>query len=263
MGFQSPYRINETNGTNLYMLLKLLRDGLIAFVLSATASSGLSQVRLTDVVVFGTDANGNWFNQPNVWETRPGGNFNNWIQSGAEGGPFVNGPSDAAVQPNLSLTLGDNSFRLFGKPGAPIGYFGINLFFDGAETPSISAFGPMLVRSTSQHIFAADGAPNTPRPIPSFNTGYLFPGANSLSFVSADQVITLTDFYWASPSVYSLDLTGELSTSPDGANDFVGGITLAITPVPEPHALLWVVGLGAVMTIHYRRRISRNQRQIG
>lgn len=199
----------------------------------AAALCAFSQVQLTDVVVYSTSSSGTW-TTPDTWETRPGGNFNIWIQGGASGGPFLNGPADSAVRPNISLSAGTSSFRLFGAPGLDAPYFGINLFFNGSSTPSISAFGPMST-STGVHTFTANSATQTPKAIPGALTGYIFPGAGTLSFTQGGQTITLTDFYWAKQSVYSLDLTGPSSTTPDGSLDYVGGITFTI--VPEPNLL--------------------------
>jgi len=218
---------------NKIMKLSIKKTVLFAAVAQAAAFCAFSQVQLTDVVVFSTTSSGTWTN-PDTWETRPGGNFNVWIQGGAPGGPFLNGPTDSAVQPNISLSAGTNSFRLFGAPGLDAAYFGINLFFNGSSTPSISAFGPMST-STSVHTFTANSATQTPKTIPGPLTGYVFPGAGTLSFTQGGQTITLTDFYWAKQSVYSLDLTGASSVGSDGALDYVGSITFTI--VPEPHLL--------------------------
>lgn len=221
--------------------------------------TAFAQVQLTDVVVFGADSTGNWFRQPNVWETRTGGSFNVWIQSGEPNGNFLTGPSDEKVRPNITLDTGEISFSLYGAPGASISHFGINLFFNSLETPSISAFGPMLTSATETHTFAADAAPNTPKTIPGFNTGYAFPGAGTLSFVSGEQVITLTDFYWATPSAFGLDLVRGDAVQPDGVNDFAGGITLAVTAVPEPKFTLWVVAcLSALPVLFKCRRVKKS-----
>jgi len=155
---------------------------------------------LTDITVFGCDSSGS-YGGIDVWVTRPSSFIAAvFIQSGASGGPFLNGPDNAHVQPSISLSLGTPSFRLLGDPGENSPYFGINLFFNGSTTPSISAFAPMLT-SPGSHSFLADSSPNTSGP-PDVGTVH---GAGSLSFGSGGQHITLTDFYWAEPSVYNLD----------------------------------------------------------
>lgn len=178
------------------------------------------------------------------------------IQNGASGGPFLNGPSNAAVQPNISLSSGLNAFRLLWEAGSDNGHFGISLFFNGSSTPSITTFAPMLT-APGTHNFAADSAANTPMPVPGVNNGYAFSGAGTLSFVSGSQMITLTDFYWATPSVNNLDLVGASSTGPDGIADYVGGITLSVTTVPEPHMSQWAFGCLAGMMV-YRNRKTRS-----
>lgn len=217
-----------------------------ALVLPLVSASG--QTYLTDITIFSADAGGNWVG-PDIWETRYQENFDIWIQSGAPGGPFLNGPTSATAQPNISLPLGVSTFTLLAEPGADSSLFGINLFFNGSVTPSISAFGPML-SAPGPHSFLADGAPVTAAPV-----GPTLPGAGTLSFVSGNELIALTDFFWATPSAYNLDLVGGFSTGPDGNNDYVGGITFSVTSVPEPQLSLWAVGLLAgMMAVHRRGR---------
>mgnify|MGYP001544733186 FL=1 len=161
---------------------------LLAVALPSIADA---QVRLTDVVTFGADTAGTLLYQPDVWETRPNGNFNNWLQSLPDG-TFLNGPSDSQVQPNIKLSPGTNSFRFYGSPGIDNPNFGINLFFDGSATPSISAFGPMLTNVAQVHSFSPNSGSPTPQTVPVYNSG--IPGAGTLSFVSGNQLITLTDY---------------------------------------------------------------------
>jgi hypothetical protein len=224
-----------------------------ALALPLTSASG--QIQLTDITIFSADAAGNWV-PPDIWETRYQENFDIWIQSGAPGGPFLNGPTSANAQPNISLPLGVSTFTLLGDPGADSSLFGINLFFNGSVTPSISAYGPML-SAPGPHNFVADGAPYTAAADPI--EANPFPSAGTLSFVSGNELISLTDFYWATPSVYNLDLVGGFSTGADGINDYVGGITFSITSVPEPQLSLWAIGLLAgVMAVHHKARRPQN-----
>lgn len=212
------------------MKFNLKKTLLLTVATQLSVISAFSQLQLTDVVVFSTTSSGTW-TTPDTWETRPGGNYNVWIQS-ASSGLFLNGPSDGSVQPNITIPGGSSSFRLFGAPGLDAGYFGINLFFNGSTTPSISAFGPMST-TTGSHSFIANSATQTPKSVPGFLTGYFFPGAGALSFTQGGQTITLTDFYWAKQSVYGLDLTGQSAVGADGSLDYVGGITLSVVPEPQ------------------------------
>jgi len=223
---------------------------LLSAALAASVATVSAQPHLTDVTVFGVQADGNWANV-NIWETRPGNNWNVWIQEGTSG-PFLNGPSDAAARPNIALSPGSSSFRFYSAPGADHPYFGINLFFDGSETPSISAYGPMLTLD-GPHSFAANGAQYTALPVGSID-GIFTPGAGTLSFTVGGYEVTLTDFYWAQQSVFGLDLTGQTSLGADGALDYVGGATLSVVAVPEPQASLYLICTLAGMAAAYRRR---------
>ena len=228
--------------------------GPAAVFLSLTLANASAQVQLTDIVVFGAGSSGSWLGQPDVWDTQPAKNYNVWIQSGPSGGPFLNGPTASAAQPNISLSSGNDAFRMLGDPGINNGNFGISLFFNGSSTPSISAFGPMLTSPSQPHAFTADSAPYTPT-VSGANYGSVFPGAGALTFTSGDQVITLTDFYWATPSVYGLDLVGQNSIGPDGQLDYVGGISLNVSTVPEPQFPILALGCLAGMGLFRRQRI--------
>lgn len=224
-------------------------------VLAAGVREAPGQGRLTDVVVFSADASGNWTG-PDVWHTRPNGNYEVFIQSGSSGGAFLNGPTSTNVQPNIALVPGNNSFRLFTDPGANYPDFGINLFFNGSSVPSISAFVAMSTSALGTNAFSANAATHTPKPFPGVNTGYNFPGAGVLSFLTGNQQISLTGFYWASPSVYKLDNVSGYAVGPDGINDFVGGITLSVTQVPEPTLALWGFGILTGL-VGLRRQLKR------
>jgi hypothetical protein len=200
----------------------------------------LGAQQLTDITVFGAYSNGSYSSVDN-WDTRTAMNNNVWIQS-VSSGLFLNGPSDAAARPNISLSSGTSTFTLFGNPGANQNYFGINLFFDGAGTPSISVYAPMKT-ATGADVFYANSASVTAPPT---SPSPYIPGAGTLSFVSGSERITVTDFYWATPSLLNLDLVGSTSIGADGVKDFVGGITLTVTQVPEPQVALWLAAISAL-----------------
>jgi hypothetical protein len=230
------------------MTAQFSRTLLLTATLALTLASASGQIQLTGITLFSADAAGN-YSGPDIWETQPAGNFVVWIQSGAPGGPFLNGPTSANAQPNISLPLGASSFTLVNAPGADFDSFGINLFFNGSLTPSISATGPMLTSQGEQHTFSPDNASDTPAPGPNG----IVPGAGTLSAEFGNELVTLTDFYLAAPSVYNLDQAGEYSTGPAGSDDYVGGITFSVTSVPEPQWSLWAISLLAGLTAMHRR----------
>ena len=240
----------STKGTVPTMQLSRTLLLISAFVIPLGRASG--QTYLTDITIFSADAAGDWVG-PDIWTTRPNSTYDIWIQSGAPGGPFLNGPASATSQPDISLSPGVDTFTLLAEPGADYTQFGINLFFNGSLTPSISAYGTMLTAPGQAHVFAANNSLGTAAPI-----GPTTPGAGALSAVIGSKVVTLTDFFFATPSVYNLDMVGGYSTGPDGVNDYVGGITFSVMPVPEPQSSLWVLGLLAT-TIAVHRGTRRTQ----
>jgi hypothetical protein len=234
------------------MIAQFNRTLLLTATLALTLASASGQIQLTDISLFSADAAGNYAG-PDIWETLPDQYFVVWVQSGAPGGPFLNGPTSANAQPNISLPLGTSSFTLMNAPGADFASFGINLFFNGSLTPSISATGPMLTSQGGQHTFSPDNASFTPSP----GSNGIVPGAGTLTAEFGNELVTLTDFYLATPSVYNLDQAGEFSTGPAGSDDYVGGITFSVTSVPEPQWSLWATGLLAGL-IAMRRRVQQH-----
>ena len=233
------------------MFSKIKGIGIFTAFCLLPALASAAPARLTDIRVFSAQADGT-FGLAEVWGTRPAGNFVVWMQQGESGGPFVNGPTDANAQPNISLTSGASGFRLLGSQAAnePYTYFGINLFFNGSTTPSISAYGPELT-AIGPSSFSADSSGFTPAADWS-PSQHSVPGAGTLSCVIGDQQITLTDFFWAAPSVYGLDAGGQYSTGPDGALDYVGGISLSVTTVPEPGTCA-LLGLAGCLALRHLR----------
>lgn len=215
-----------------------------------------AQPVLTDITVFTSDASGN-YTGPDVLDTRPGndfepgGSFNLWVRSG---GQFLNGPADADARPNIPLSLGIHSFQLLFEPGADFPHFSINLFFNGAVTPSISATGVML-ESNGPHLFTFNNSSTTLGVLDDNSTQ----AAGTLSFVMGGQQVVLTDFFIATPSVFPMDLVNQRTTGASGQNDYVGGITLTVTQVPEPEPRL--LAMGFISILAGIRRAGRGRRQ--
>ena len=53
------------------------------------------------------------------------------------------------------------------------------------------------------------------------------------STVIGNLQVALTDYSWSVPSVYNLNRVSEFASVPNGADDFVGTVALAVTAVPE------------------------------
>jgi len=246
------------------MTLRNHRIITLAAALLLPLGHAAAQVQLTDITLFTTDSAGNYAGY-DTWDTMPTNavpdTYNLFIQKGAPGGPFLTGPSSAAAQPNISLPLGANSFSLFGFPGFETTYYGINLFFDGATNPSISAFAPIST-SSGAHSFSVDNSATTLSvgPFGSDGISQTVPAAGTLSFTYGGERITLTDFYWDAPSVNNMNVVGPWSTGadPSGRPDNVGGISFSVVPVPEPALPLWGLALVAWGVSAVRRARSKS-----
>ena len=179
------------------------------------------------------------FQHSQVWNTVDAPHSDLFVIEGGLGDPFVNAP-DASI--NILLTNGIHTLTLHGGSTALNSAFGLNLFFDGDQTnPGISVWAlrkdtlatdpPFM--TTSGSTFTEDVSP--------------IPGAGTLSVVVGSQTITLTDFWWAAPTVHDVDEVGSGQTNPDGNADFVGRVTLVVTPEPGTVGLMGMglIGLGA------------------
>jgi hypothetical protein len=196
---------------------------------AATASAE----SLTGISVFSADAAGTAVGGQ-VWNTTPGDVwFDLWAAGGAVGAPSFLSASGSDPSVNLALAQGDNTFLLFGRKGAPLSDFGINLYFDGDVTsPGISAVAPLDLSAVTDPAFAANGSASTIG-----LSGAPVAGAGTLSFVSGGNAVSLTAFRWSAPQVEGVDAVSAYARNPDGDLDMVGSFTLHVEPVPVASAV--------------------------
>jgi len=201
-----------------------------AAALLLTCLSAPGQINLTDISIFSASSTGGYDGNPSSWDywnSRSGEGYADiWIQN--PGGAFLNGPTESTVRPKIPLTPGVYTYRLAMSPGADWPNYGINLFFNTSNTPSISAYCPIRVSAAPTN-FWANGNVYTLRATSLSSV----PSAGTLSFISGDKRITLTDFFIARPAVYGIDIVQPFSTAPDGLKDYIGGITLRVDAFPR------------------------------
>lgn len=228
---------------------------LMAGLMTATSAQG---------AVFLTDANlSDVETRNNQWATHPwnydSGYF--YFMTGGPDGQFINGaPHNAAI--SLALVPGTTcSYALvggdWGSPPPPAQpSHQLNLFFNGALSPGISVAAPTW-RGGSIPAFAPNGLPTT------FDANLspiqYVPGANTATFIKDNIQVTLTEFYWGAPEALNRDLVGAYSgVGPDGVLDYIGGLTLEVTAVPEPQQLALVMSgiLASLAGCRFLRRRS-------
>lgn len=218
---------------------------MLFLILSIQSGAGAT---LTGATLFDTNAAGNAGSQ--LWNTRGGDAFPNLYLLQPPLNTFYNSGNGASASINVPVTIAVNYvFVYWAQPGSGSN-FGLNLFFDGASTPGISAMVPV-----NSIAFTANSAANTKR-----LDGTNVAGAGTTLFIAADAAIRLvafTNFASLTDTVQAFDNTA-------GAGpDFTGFITLTVNAVPEPGALGFLAigsAMLAALGILKRRKISARPR---
>jgi hypothetical protein len=205
------------------------------FALTLVLLSGLTEnawaTTLTGLVVVASDANGN---DPGfgggIWTTSTQNWYRLWVNDGDLGGSFVNGPDGEHANISIPMTNGIHRFSIQGAGAYDgVNHFAFNLFFNGQATSTqISAHAP-LQQGAAVPAFIVNSSPLT--------SGVDFermPAAGTPTFVDGSTTVMLTEFRWARPDVHGQDRVGTVSTSPDGALDFVGQFTLSVQAPEMP-----------------------------
>jgi hypothetical protein len=192
------------------------------FVLFSLNSA--SAATLTAGFIFGADATGNATDQE--WDTRAGSDqYKLWFTEGTPDGgltnPFLNGPSWGEVPISLHLHSGTNQFTIYGEPGLPRPFVGLNLFFDGQVVPQISVKAAERTNSVVP-AFSANAASKTWGLHDYGIGGAKTPGAGAVWFYANGEKISLTDFYWAVPAIFETDRVSHHSIAHSGDADFIG-----------------------------------------
>jgi hypothetical protein len=118
----------------------------------------------------------------------------------------------------------------------------LSLFFNGSSAPQISAS-----KTVDGAGFSAFGGTSA-----ALNAPATVGGAGTLSFEDGGNVVSLTVFTLSSPAQ---DRVSPYNNVPSGILDYVGTITLDVTPTPEPSTIA-LIGLG-LAAFGWSRKRSR------
>ena len=225
--------------------------GTTAIALLATATAH-AQIRLTGSTLYNSASDGTATS--GAWNTTPGDSaFNMYLFSGLPTAPvFFNSGDSTALVPNITLALGDNVIG-FATATSPSQFFGMNLYFDGANTTN-------RITPVAQDSASGSGFSKVSAGISTYGLANAFgiPSANSLTYTSGALTATLTNFTITNTNTSGRDLVQPFNNVGDGQNDNVGSFTLRVTsaasaPEPGTAALLTAVGLPALGILRRRR----------
>ena len=216
---------SQANGTVTALLGTLAPNASATVGITVTVANKFSPA-LSGLVNFGATASGAYAGV-DIWNTLGGdSNFNLYVAANSQTGAFLNSGDSSAASINTPLLPGNYTFALFGEPGPELSNFGLNLFFNGNNSaPGISVFA------------AQDVEPSPPFPAFTANSstsaltlaGTPVAGAGTLVYTDGTTTVTLTDYSWSRPAVFSLNRVQGFNNTSGGGNDFVGALSLNVT----------------------------------
>jgi hypothetical protein len=230
---------------------RAIRGGVVAIALLAAATPASAQATLTGVTIYCTGNTGS-FCQSTYWNTTTGDFAFDAFVSNSLGGSFINSAGTLSVP----LSVGTNTFYVYAEPGAPLPFFGVNLFADGSTTPLLSGFAPANgtgTVSTNAGLNTFGITPVTTAGVPG-----VIPGGPLTATIDGFQY-TLTYFTFDTSKGFG-DLVGPVSVGANGQSDYVGQFVITVAPVsvavtPEPGTVaLTASGLLGIFGITLRRR---------
>lgn len=206
-----------------------------------------AQPVLTDVTLYNATVAGALVGT--AWNTRVDGAPNVFL-SPDPSATFVPGnvrnPGAVLAHP---LTTGPNTLYTYAS-GSPSNFFGLNLFFDGATTPGISAIASFGTG------YAPNAAACTPSP-----TLACAPGAATLTYAANGFTVTLAPWTLLADAAQnggSVDRVGPFTVGADGTFDNNSRVVLQVTgPTVIPEPATWTLlggGLLALAALARRRR---------
>ena len=203
-------------------------------VLSSSITLSHAQT-LTDIVLFRANATGN--TNGDSWNTQGSDGIANVYLRDSSFAPVNTGNgANAAININMT-TPGDHLYYFaiddtLNDPNP--NRLGMNLYFDNqTAAPQISA----KVQRNDLNVTLNSGATSD-------ITGGSVAGANTLSFNTVSNTVTLDTFYYVRGSAM-FDGVRKFNDVGNGQRDLIGVMRLRVTPVPAPSSAL-IVLLGAV-----------------
>jgi hypothetical protein len=232
---------------------RALRCGVAALAgLLVAAPAASAQGTLTAGTVYSTTSSGA-FDFSDYYNTRNGDYvYNLYFSSSANGSAILN-PGTTLSTP---LSLGTNTFYLFGDAGSTPGYYGFNLFLDGGTTPFLSGYvtsngGTFLTNAGQTSFEGTRVGVDAPLTIAAAGT----------TFEANGFLYTLTGFNFNTTGG-TVDIASPLVLGPNGVTDYFGSISINVaavnvTTTPEPSTIvLTASGLLGLVGVSVRRKRS-------
>lgn len=230
---------------------RALRFGVAALAgLLVAAPAASAQGTLTGATVYSTTSGGA-FDFSDYYNTRAGDYVYNLYFSTTADGSVVLNPGATLSAP---LSLGSNTFYMFGDAGNTPAYYGFNLFLDGGTTPFLSGYvtanGGTFLTNVGQTSFEGTRiGVDAPLTIAAAGT----------TFEANGFLYTLTGFNFNTTGG-TVDIASPLVLGPNGVTDYYGSISINVaavnvTTTPEPSTIvLTASGLLGVVGVSMRRK---------
>lgn len=244
----------------LILKKSILLAGVVSAALGGTwmNTASAETLSLTGASVYDINAAGNYIG--NGWDTTGGNGAANLylLTARNDAGSLVNSGNGAATSIHQDLSIpGTYTFYLRADGGGfnwPTPWAGLNLFFNGVSVPGVSAFVPFNIAAPAPTAYGHGSL--------GIINGDEVSAANSLSFISGQHTVTLSNFTWfdyANPALPNAnpDLVGVFGSAPNGLADYSGKFTVRVTAVPEPEQ--WAMMLGGVALLGAVAKRRRKQ----
>lgn len=197
-----------------------------------SSASADAAVRITALQVISTEANGkiSSYGAHRFKTVNHGGQPCLYVIQGDNlDGEFINPGKFQQNGVNINLSVGTHTYTVYAENSNSYtwAHYTLNLHFDAANAPQISAAAPLNANSP---LFFPPSSMNMEST--ETHPGYSTPSPKSLEYKAGATTVKLVDFRMADPSLFKKDRVGPFDSKSNNTFDYVGQFTLQVTAPP-------------------------------